>query len=342
VTVGSDGVLMEIVNDRLDEGPVKLAEAGLARAQAAVASAAGFLEAMQELDRDRRALMKQNAAHYRAELDADIAAHEARLGLLAAKEKAAASLAARSRGVSDSGYRSRDYRDDADMRLSEADAELAAERRALERLKIRRAASDEGLFLGADGGSLDWAYADRRDAKTEVKRARLQLEQADAGVKVAEQTLAAARESYRLQHRAPVLAPAGAIVRSVMVGNGATVGIGDPVAKWIDCHELFVDAPVSDAALPLIPIGSRADVILEGESHWRHARVAQLRGAAETVGAADLAAVAKGRQSGDGQVLLRLEDEAPAFTVCPVGQAAYVHFPTAGVLDVLRARLGLR
>jgi len=31
-TVGSDGVLMEIVNDRLDEGPVKLAEASLARA----------------------------------------------------------------------------------------------------------------------------------------------------------------------------------------------------------------------------------------------------------------------------------------------------------------------
>jgi len=340
--VGSDGVLMEIVNDRLDEGPVKLAEASLARAQAAVASAKGFLEAMQELDRDRRALMKQNAAHYRSELDAEIATREARVGMLTVREKAAASLATRSRGVSESGYRSRDYRDDADMRLSEADAELEAERHALERLKTRRAASDDGLFLGADGGSLDWAYSDRRDAKTEVKRARLQLEQAEAGVTVAQQTLDAARESYRLQHRAPVLAPTGAIVRSVMVGNGATVGVGDPVAKWIDCHELFVDAPVSDAALPLIPIGSRADVILEGESHWRHARVAQLRGAAETVGAADLAAVAKGRQNGDGQVLLKLEDEAPGFTVCPVGQAAYVHFPTAGVLDVLWARLGLR
>ncbi len=127
-----------------------------------------------------------------------------------------------------------------------------------------------------------------------------------------------------------------------MVGNGATVGVGDPVSKWIDCSDLFVDAPVSDAALPLIPIGSRADVILEGQSHWRHARVAQLRGAAETVGAADLAAVAKGRERGDGQVLLKLEDEPPAFTICPVGQAAYVHFPTAGVLDVLWARLGVR
>ena len=62
-----------------------------------------------------------------------------------------------------------------------------------------------------------------------------------------------------------MLAPPGATFRSVMVGNGATVGVGDPVSKWIDCSDLFVDAPVSDAALPLIPIGSRADVILEGE-----------------------------------------------------------------------------
>jgi multidrug resistance efflux pump len=339
--VGSDGVLMEIVNDRLDSGPVKIAEAALARTQAAVTSAQGYLDAMQELDRDRRALMKQNAAHYRAELDAEIATHEARVGMLAAKAKSAASLAERTRGVTDSGYRSRDYRDDADIRLSEADAELEAERHALEQLKNRRAASDDGLFLGVDGGSLDWAYADRRDAKTEVKRARLQLEQAQAEAGAAEQALTAARDSYRLQHQAPVLAPAGSILRSIIVGNGATVGVGDPVAKWIDCHDLFVDAPVSDAALPLIPVGSRADIILEGESHWRHARVESLRGAAETIGAADLAAVAKGRERGDGQVLLKLEDEAPAFTVCPVGQAAYVHFPTAGMLDVLLARLGL-
>jgi multidrug resistance efflux pump len=341
-TVGNNGILMEVVNDRLDEGPVRLAEANLARAQAAVVSAEGYLEAMQELDRDRRALMKQNAAHYRAELDAEIATHEARVGMLATKARSARALAERTRGVAESGYRSQDYRDDAQMRLSEAEAGLEAERHALERLKSRRAASDGGLFLGGDGASLDWAYADRRDAKTEVKRARLQFEQAEAGVKAAEQALAAARDSHRLLRQAPVLVPAGAIVRSIIVGNGATVGVGDVLAKWIDCHDLFVDAPVSDAALPLIPVGSRADVVLEGESRWRHARVAELRGAAETVGAADLAAVAKGRQPGDGQVLLKLEDEAPAFTVCPVGQAAYVHFPTAGLLDVLWARLGLR
>jgi len=99
---------------------------------------------------------------------------------------------------------------------------------------------------------------------------------------------------------------------------------------------------VSDAALPLISIGSEAEAILEGEGRWRKARVTNIRGAAETIGASDLAAVAKGRRSGDGQVVLRLEGDQDGFGMCPVGQAAYVHFPSAGVLAVLLARLGLR
>jgi hypothetical protein len=41
-------------------------------------------------------------------------------------------------------------------------------------------------------------------------------------------------------------------------------------------------------------------------------------------------------------VLLKLEAEREDFATCPVGQAAYVHFPTAGVLAVLMARLGFR
>ena len=72
------------------------------------------------------------------------------------------------------------------------------------------------------------------------------------------------------------------------------------------------------------------------------AHVTNIRGAAETIGAADLAAVAKGRNRGDGQVLLKLDAGRDDYTICPVGLAAYVHFPTAGVLAVLAARLGLR
>jgi hypothetical protein len=98
---------------------------------------------------------------------------------------------------------------------------------------------------------------------------------------------------------------------------------------------------VSDAALPLIALGSKAEAILEGDGTWREAHVVALRGGAETLGTADLAAVAKGRQQGDAQVLLKLDGDPHEFASCPVGRAAYVHFPSAGVLAVLLARLGL-
>lgn len=340
-TVGADGTLMEITNDLLDAAPIRTAEAALAGARSRVAAAAERLEAVRELDTQRRELMKRYAADYRADLDSEIAEREARIALLQAKADTATAMAERSRNISDSGYRSRDFHDDARIRALEAEAEIAAERIAIERARRRRTASQDGIFRDADGSTPAWAYDDWRESKTEIKKANLDLGLARAAQSEAEQALAAARETFRLKHDAPVKAPPGSTIRSIIIGSGATVDMGDPVAKWINCNDLLVDAPVSDAALPLIPVGSSAEVVLEGEGKWRDARVVTVRGAAETLGATDLAAVAKGRAPGDAQVLLKLSGDAREFGTCPVGRAAYVHFPHAGVVAVLLARLGL-
>ena len=339
--VGADGTIFEIVNDRLDPGGMNVAEANLAAARGRHAAAKAYFEGAQEIDRDRRELLRLYAANYRAERDAEIVVLEARVAMLEGKLEVARSLAQRGRSVADSGYRSRDYRDDTQIRLAEAELALAADRMALERSRRYRAAADHDIYLAPDGSSLNWAHEDRVETKTEIKRARLELDRAEAAEQEAERAFEAARQAYKLQNRAPVRAPPGATIRSLLIGAGATVEPGGPVATWIDCSQLYLDAPVSDAALPLIPIGSEAEAILEGEGQWRKARVTNVRGAAETIGAHDIAAVAKGRRAGDGQVLLRLElAHDPA--VCPVGQAAYVHFPSAGLFDVLLARLGLR
>jgi multidrug resistance efflux pump len=340
--VGEDGVLLEIENDLLDPTGVQLGEAGLAAAQARTAAAKTYLDGVQEVDRDRRDLRHLYAENYRADLDAEIVVMQGKVALLGTKVAAAKLVAERTRSVSDSGYRSKDYRDEAAIRQAEAEVDLAAERMALEKLQRRRVAATQGIFVATDGSSLNWAYADQQDAKVELKRAHVALEQAQSLEQQATHALEAARETFRLQHKAPVRAPAGATLRSTAMGAGATVAVGTPVATWIDCHELFIDAPVSDAALPLIPLGSEAEAIIEGEGRWRKAVVTNVRGSAETIGAIDIAAVAKGRGHGDGQVLLRLEARREEFSTCPVGQAAYVYFPTAGVLAVLMARLGLR
>jgi hypothetical protein len=66
-----------------------------------------------------------------------------------------------------------------------------------------------------------------------------------------------------------------------------------------------------------------------------------LCGAAATIGADDLAAIAKGRHAGVGQVLVQFEPSTADIWECPIGAAAYVDFPDIGILDVLRARLRL-
>jgi multidrug resistance efflux pump len=341
-TVGSNGVVLEIVDDLLDPAPAHLAEAAVATARVRVAAAEQRLEALRTLDRERRDLMKRYAADFRADLDAEIAASEKRIALLQVKLATANEMAERSRNIADSGYRSRDFRDEGRLRALEAEAEIALERRLLERSGRRRTAAQDGIFRDPDGSSSSWAYDDWRESKATIKAATLDLQTARAAATEAEQALAAARETLKLQHKASVEAPPGAVLRSIIVGASAAVNRGEPVVRWIDCNDLLVDAPVSDAALSLIPLGSTAEVVLEGEGRWRKATVITLRGAAETIGVADLAAIAKGREPGDAQVLLKLDAGISEFATCPVGQAAYVHFPEAGMLAVLLARLGLR
>ena len=102
---------------------------------------------------------------------------------------------------------------------------------------------------------------------------------------------------------------------------------------------LLVDAPVSDVALSLVRPGGRANVVLEGERRARSGTVLLTRGSAATLGSADLAAVAKGRHAGVGQVIVGLEPTPEDLESCPIGRAAFVHFPDVNVLRVIRARL---
>jgi len=169
--VGADGVIVELVNEQLDPGMVPRAEAALAAAQVRSRAARTYLEGALEIDGDRRQLMKDYATQFRGELDAEIAAREARLGLLRIKVTVAGQLAERTKNVADRGYRSGDYRDDAQIRLAEAEAEMALERIAIDQVRRRRAAADSGIFIMHDGSSPNWAYEQRQDAKTEIKRA---------------------------------------------------------------------------------------------------------------------------------------------------------------------------
>lgn len=172
-------------------------------------------------------------------------------------------------------------------------------------------------------------------------RARAEMDLADAKVvaATAETILVSTKRAYEQAHRQPISAPPGAMVWSLIASPGAAVQPGTPVASWINCRIMLVDVPVSDVELALLRKGAPARVVIEGERRVRDGTVFITRGAAATIGAADLAALAKGRQPGTGQVLVKLEPSPADVEACPIGAAAFVDFPEIGIVDMLRARL---
>ena len=170
-------------------------------------------------------------------------------------------------------------------------------------------------------------------------RAAMELANAQVEAETAEKILASVKGAYEKERLQPVKAPPDSYIWSLMASPGGFVQPGTPIATWVNCGIMLVDVPVSDVELALLQTNAPARVIIEGDRRVRLGKVYLTRGAAATVGADDLAALAKGRHPGIGQVLVELNPSPADIEACPIGAAAYVDFPDIGVLDILRARL---
>jgi multidrug resistance efflux pump len=172
-------------------------------------------------------------------------------------------------------------------------------------------------------------------------RASTAMDLADAQVEAesAEKILASAKSAYDNERLQPVKAPPDSYIWSLIASPGAYVLPGAPIASFVNCGFMLVDVPVSDVELALLQTDAPARVVIEGDRKVRLGKVYLTRGAAATVGADDLAALAKGRHPGVGQVLVKFDPSPADVEACPIGAAAYVDFPDIGMIDILRARL---
>jgi hypothetical protein len=228
-----------------------------------------------------------------------------------------------------------DHLDQAPMHNAET-AYKAAQARVVaanERLEALRLAEEKRR-----DSMLRTSSAERpRDTDGEIRRAGAELGAARATESEGLHVLTTERDAYRAKRSAAVKVPPGATLYGIVAGN-TTVEAGDPIGRWIDCDELLVDVPVLDPWLRLLVVGGRGWAMLEGEDVWRDGEIIALHRSGDVADARELATVAKGRDHGAGQVLLRLAATSGDFDRCPVGRAAYV-----GLLDLdLLARLGLR
>lgn len=237
-----------------------------------------------------------------------------------------------------SGNSSQAALDLATAQVTEHQKSLTDIRTVLDRASWRRKAANLGVFMLDDGTDTGTALRSLDDARLSRAQAEATLEGDEAAVETARKVFDAASTAHGKARSRDVRAPPGTLVWSMMSAPGAAVQAGTPIGSWVDCHILLIDVPVSDVEVALLHKGSAADVVIEGERPT-HGTVILLRGAAATLGSADLAALAKGRRPNIGQAIVRLDPTTEEIAACPIGHSAYVDFPGVSVVDLARARL---
>jgi multidrug resistance efflux pump len=339
--VGKDGRITVVADPEADATALARARAALDGATGREAALAELVGNLHEIVDSRRAQLAAFAVAFNQDLDAKILAAGNNIALIRQHLALEQVQAARLAKLAASGNASPAAADAANAQAVEYQRTLEDMQSVITRVKLRREAADHNVFLLDDGTDTGDELRSLEDAKVQLRRSQADLATARSEIAADQAVVAAALNAYERARSTPVLAPPGAMIWSLITSPGTAVQPGSPVAEWIDCSVMMVDAPVSDVELALLHKGDEADVILEGERQLRRGRVFLTRGASATLGTDDIAAVAKGRARGIGQVLISLDASPHDVETCPIGIAAHVDFPHVGFIDVLLARLRL-
>lgn len=337
--VRADGRILSVDNPRADPIPLARARGELDRARERVVSLTRIVREMEALATARAARAAQYAALFKRNLDVKIGGMTEYVSLTKKRIELERIESNRRARLMAEGRETQSAADAAAARVADLERQEIDMQTGLNRARQHRRAADAGLFFLDDGSDGAAEQRSLEDARVALDRARADLTDARRDAESAQHVVEDAQRLFDRSQTADVTAPPGSMVWVEPLHAGTDVRAGSRVASWIDCREMLVDAPVPDVQLSLLHAGSPATVVLEGERRARKGKVLLMRGAAATVGQADLAAVAKGRRAGVGQVLITLDATAADAEACAIGRAAFVYFPDATVLDIVRARL---
>ena len=276
--VDADGRIAIVRNQQADPSEVERSAAEVARAEAEVTELRAYLARLQDLDAEWRARTADYAATFEENLETDIDGARRELGYVTERLSLERAVADRKQALARQGNTSQTEADDALAEVMELERMRAELDKTIAQAEERRQAADRDIFLQSDGRSPEWAFQSEDRVLLEFAQAERALADAEAGLAEARTSAAAAQQAFELIGASPIVAPPGSLVSSVLAGAGAAVGVGTPVAEWIDCDAILVDVPVSDVEVGLLSKGMFADVVLEGETQVRKGSVLLTRG----------------------------------------------------------------
>ena len=330
--VRADGRILSVENPRADPIPLARARGELDRARERGVSLTRIVREMEALASTRAARAAQYAALFKRNLDVKIGGMTEYVGLTKKRIELERIEANRRARLMAEGRETPSAADAAAARVADLERQEIDVQTGLSRALQHRRAADAGLFFLDDGSDGAAEQRSLEDARVGLDRAR-----ADSPTH---------RDVESAQH------VAGATQRLFDRSHAADVTRAPGSMAWVESSSAPTRGPIRAS-----PRGSTAEMLVNARARrpCRPARrlarggrleenaalgqVLLMRGAAATLGQADLAAVAKGRHAGVGQVLITLEATAADAEACSIGRAAFVYFPDATVLDIVRARL---
>ena len=167
---------------------------------------------------------------------------------------------------------------------------------ALQRLRNWRELAGKGVYLQEDGKEPEWSWRSIDELRLEMQRTERASGEAAEEVATREATLENERKNLSAATDATFKVAAGMTIWSSAASNGISVTRGQRLFTWIDCSTLLVDVPVIDTMAVLVELGSRAEVLLEGEDKVYPAKVVMSRGSSSRLGKEELATVTDGNR----------------------------------------------
>jgi multidrug resistance efflux pump len=213
-------------------------------------------------------------------LNAQISEAEARVRQAEANAKLLEAQFRRIEPLVEKGYASRA---DFDRRKSEADvaqAEVAAQRKSLDRLRQERAAADQGIYLSDSYNNAP--YSQQRRDEIELQRLNLANRRAELEAERAqvERQLEAEQRRRRQMGEAVITTPVDGVLWRQMESDGATIGISVPILQIADCSRIFFEVLRDRRSDEPLSIGDTAIVDFEryGRMVSHNARLVGFRG----------------------------------------------------------------
>ena len=262
---------------------------------------------MRQLDAEWQARTASHAAAFKQNLEVTLTS--ARLELEQVKQRLAIARAALDRTAASCGARQceRGGRRRGAGPVAELELQRVERERNIAELEVRRAAAEKGVFMTGDGTDPDWDDRSRDELRRDIARGVAELAEAEATLANARHVAAIDASALERTSVGAVTAPPGSLIWSVVVGAGAAVNVGSPIAEWLDCSVMLVDVPASDIEVALLRPGMAAEVVLEGEQQPRQGTILLNRGSAGTLGLRRPRGLGEGplRRPGSGPVAAR-------------------------------------